>query len=116
MQAMRVVVLVAAVALFGCGGAGRFVQRGINAYDDGDYPLAMEHFAYIESEEMDLNPKGEVRYLVYKGLALVHLGRRDEGLKYLVKGREAYRAGNPRWLPQGTVAEMDQTLAQFGVR
>jgi hypothetical protein len=116
MQAMRMMVLVAAVALFGCGGSGRFVQRGIDAYKYGDYPLALEHFNYIEGEHLELNPKGEVRYLVFRGLTLVHLGKKDEGVKYLVKGREAYRAGDPKWLPQEIVTEMEETLAQLGVK
>jgi len=116
MQAMRMVVLVAAVSLFGCGGSGRFVARGMDAYKYGDYPLAAEHFNYIEREGFELNPKGEVRYLVYRGLTLVKLGKAAEGKAYLLKGREAYRAGDPKWLPQDIVTEMDETLAQLGAQ
>jgi len=114
MRAMRMLLLVGAVALFGCNSTGRFVQRGMDAYKYGDYPLAAEHFEYVEREGMELNPKGEVRFLVYRGLTLVHLGKKDEGKALLLKGRAAYQAGDPRWLPADIVTEMDDTLAQLG--
>lgn len=116
MQALRVAVLVAAVTMFGCGGAGRFVGRGMDAYKYGDYGLALETFDYIEKENLPMNPKGEVRLLVYRGLALVHMGKKDEGRAELLKGRAAYRGGDPKWLPAEIVTEMDETLAQLGVK
>lgn len=116
MRAMRMVMLVAAVALLGCGGSGRFVGRAMDAYKYGDYPLAMEHFGYIEREGLELNAAGEVRFLVYKGLTLAHLGKNNEGVKFLVKGREAYRAGNPKWLAPEIVTEMEETLQAAGVK
>lgn len=116
MASIRWVVLVAAVALFGCGGTGRFVGRGMEAYKYGDYANAAEHFDYIEKEGLQLNAQGEVRFFVYKGLTLVHLGKKDEGLKFLLKGRELYRAGNPKWLAAEIVTEMDETIAQLGAK
>lgn len=116
MRALRMMVVIAAVALLGCGGAGRFVGRGMDAYKFGDYPLALETFQYIEQEGLELNPKGEVRYLVYRGLTLVHLGKKDEGKAYLLKGRAAYQQGDPNWLPPGIVTEMEETLAQMGAK
>lgn len=116
MKAMRMVVLAAAVTLLGCGGSGRFVQRGMDAYKFGDYPLAAEHFNYVEREGLELNPKGEVRFLVYRGLTLVHLGKKDEGKALLIKGRATYRQGDPRWLPPEIVTEMEETLAALGAR
>lgn len=121
MAALRVAVVVASMALFGgaalgCGGSGRFVGRGMDAYKYGDYALAADTFRYIETEGLALNPKGEVRLLVYQGLSLVHLGKKDEGKASLIKGRDAYRAGDPKWLPPEIVTEMDETLAQLGVK
>lgn len=116
MQALRMVVFVAAVALMGCGGSGRYVGRGMLAYNAGDYPLALETFQWIEQEGLQLNQQGEVRYLVYRGLTLVHLGKKDEGKAYLLKGREAYRQGDPKWLKPEIVTEMEETLAQMGVK
>ncbi|APR77068.1 Hypothetical protein A7982_02415 [Minicystis rosea] len=116
MQGMRLAVLVLAVALFGCGGAGRFVGRGMDAYKYGDYANAIEHFNYIEREGLKLNERGEVRYLVYRGLTLAHLGKKDEAKAYLLKGKAAYAAGDPNWLPTEIVSEMDQMLAELGVK
>lgn len=116
MRALRMMVLVGAVALLGCGGSGRYVGRGMDAYKFGDYPLALETFQWIEHEGLELNPKGEVRYLVYRGLTLVHLGKKDEGKAYLLKGRAAYQQGDPGWLPRDIVTEMEETLAQMGVK
>jgi hypothetical protein len=116
MKALRVAVLVAAVSMFGCGGAGRFVGRGMDAYKFGNYGLAVETFDYIEKENLPMNPKGEVRLLVYRGLSLVHLGKKDEGRDALIKGRAAYRDGDPKWLPPEIVTEMDETLAHLGVK
>jgi hypothetical protein len=99
--------------LAGCGGTGRFVQRGIDAYNVGEYNLAIEHFTYIDREGYVLNAKGTCRYLAYRGLSLVHLGKRDEGIAYLAKSKEAC-APDPRWLPSDIGTEVDATMAQAG--
>lgn len=112
---MTVLGSVGVLFLAGCGGSGRFVQRGIDAYNVGEYNLAMEHFTYIDREGMVLNAKGTCRYLTYRGLSLVHLGKRDEGLAYLVKAREAC-APDPRWVPAEVATEVDATMAQVAGR
>lgn len=116
MHGLRMVVMAAALALVACGGSGRFVGRGMLAYNVGDYPLALETFQWIEQEGLELNQAGEVRYLVYRGLTLVHLGKQAEGKAYLLKGRAAYQAGNPSWLKPEVVTEMEETLAQMGAQ
>ncbi len=118
MRAMHMLVLVGAISLFGCSrmAPGRYVQRGMDAYVGGDYALAAEHFNYVEQEGFKLNAQGEVRFFVYRGLTLVRLGKQDEGKAYLLKGKAAYQAGDPHWLKPEIVTEMDETLAQMGVK
>jgi hypothetical protein len=115
MHGLRMVVIAAALFLVACG-AGRFVGRGMQAYEFGDYPLALENWQFIEREGVALNEAGEVRFLVYKGLTLVHMGKKEEGKAYLLKGRAAYQAGNPKWLKPEIVTEMEETLAQMGAQ
>lgn len=115
MRAVRMAVLVSALLLAGCG-TGRFVQRGMDAYKFGDYALAAETFDWIEQEDLRLNAQGEVRFYVYRGLTLVHLGKKDAGRAMLLKGRALYQQGDPRWLRPEIVTEMDETLAQLGAK
>jgi hypothetical protein len=102
---------VGVVFLAGCGGTGRFVQRGIDAYNVGEYNLAIEHFSYIDREGLVLNAKGTCRYLTYRGLSLVHLGKKEEGLAYLAKAREAC-APDPAWVPREAAAESAALMGQ----
>jgi hypothetical protein len=118
MRTIRNLVLATALAsaLFtaGCGGSGRFIQRGMDAYKYGDYPLAMETFDYVEKEAGKMNDKGEVRYLVYRGLTAYKLGKKEEALKLLRQGKAAYKAGDPKWLSEEIEDEMTKTLAELG--
>jgi hypothetical protein len=103
--------LVLAVAFaVACGGPGRFIQKGIDAYARGDYPDAAQRFTELEGDQGHMNPKGQVRYLVYRGLTAFHLGKKDEAKALLVKGKAAYDAGDPKWLPPQTVEEMNAVL------
>ncbi len=111
---MRAVLGAAGVlSLAACGGSGRFVQRGINAYNVGEYGLAIEHFQYIDKEGIVLNAKGTCRYLTYRGLANIHLGKKDEGLAYLAKAKEACKP-DPNWLPPEAATEMETALKKLG--
>ncbi len=103
-------VVLAAVFTVACGGPGRFIQKGIDAYQRGDYPSAAQRFTELEGDQGHMNPKGQVRYLVFRGLTAYHLGRKDEAKTLLVQGKAAYAAGDPRWLPPETVAEMNAVL------
>jgi hypothetical protein len=113
MRALRVLFLVGSVALLSACGTGRFVARGIDAYKLGDYENAVSQFAYIEREGIPLNDKGECRYLAYNGLALWHVGKKSNGVDYLMKARTACR--EPSWLPSEISAEMDGIFAQIRV-
>jgi hypothetical protein len=99
----------AALSAAGCGGSGRYVQRGMDAYSAGDYPLALETFDWITKNNVVLNAKGHCRYVVYRGLTAVHLGKKDEGKSLLVTGKQEC-ATDPRWLSPEITTEVDETL------
>jgi hypothetical protein len=98
---------------FGCATGGGTVQRGINCYNAANYPCAAAIFRELESGGYRLNAKGRVRYLAYSGLTYFRMGQLDAARRYLVEAHAVYRSGNPRWLPPGAVAQMNQALAQL---
>ena len=120
MRTFRNLVLASALAsallTAGCGGSGRYIQRGMDAYKFGDYPLAMETLIYADTEAGKMNQKGEVRYLVYRGLTAYKLGKKEEALTFLMKGKVAYKAGDPKWLTEDIEDEMNKTLAALGAK
>lgn len=102
MRAMSLLVPLALMA-GGCG-MGRFVQRGINYYHGGAYPLAMQEFKGVEPYETELNPKGLCRYLVYRGLTHQRLGDAQGAAAFLGRARPVCAAGDPRWLDPAIAA------------
>jgi hypothetical protein len=104
--------LALALAGLGCG-TGRFVQRGINCYNAGDYPCALAAFQDIEVSGYQLNSKARVRYLAYRGLTHFRVGHLDMARRFLAEANAAYRGGDPAWLPPQVVTEMSQALAQL---
>lgn len=100
---------VLALTLAACG-VGRHVQKGINAYTIGNYQGAMLVWSDLAARESEMNEKGRVRYLVYRGLTHYRLGQQRQALTYLSLGSSAYRAGNPKWLPPRDVQEMQAAL------
>jgi hypothetical protein len=116
MKAMRAVILAAAVAVVGCGGTGRYVGRGIQMYNAGNYENAIEQLDYVRQNNIALDGKASVRWLVYRGLAAAHLHRKEEAIEYLKQGKAAYQQGDPKWLPPEIVTEMDETLKQLGAQ
>lgn len=105
--------------LAGCG-HGRHVQRGADEYRAADYGGAMTEWRYLEDREEDLNDKGRVRYLVFRGLThyrLYQQGRQPmeagAALHFLARGKLAYDAGKAGWLAAKTVVEMKDALAQL---
>lgn len=105
----------AALALAGLGcGTGRFVQRGINCYNAGNYPCAMSTFQEIELNNYELNPKGRVRYLTYRGLTHFRMGQTDLARRFLSEASAVYQSGDPAWLPPDAVQQLQQALAQLG--
>ena len=101
------------LALSACG-LGRHVQKGINAYNAGDLGSAMSIWQSLERDEAGMNQKGLVRYLVYRGLTHHRMGHPQWALRFLSRGKAAYLAGNPNWLPASTAVQMNQALAQLG--
>jgi hypothetical protein len=112
-------IAVAALWLGGCG-QGRHVQRGANEYRSADYSGAMTEWRYLEDREDDLNDKGRVRYLVFRGLTHYrlyqqgrHPGEAGAALHFLARGKLAYDAGKAGWLNAKTVVEMKDALAEL---
>lgn len=95
-------------------GLGRHVQKGINSYNAGDMHSAMSIWQGLERDEGGMNEKGLMRYLVYRGLTHHRMGHHQWALQFLSRGKAAYMAGNPNWLPSPIVVQMDQALAQLG--
>lgn len=110
-QALAVLFVVAA----GCAPATAVkVQEGVAAYHRGEIPAAMQRFVETEGDQGGLSAEGQVRYLVYRGLAAYHLGQKAEAKALLAKGKRAYDGGDPRWLPRETADEMNKALTELG--
>jgi len=116
---MKRLALIAAATLWlgGCG-HGRHVQRGAAEYRSADYGGAMTEWRYLEDREEDLNDKGRVRYLVFRGLTHYrlyqqgrHPGEAGAALHFLARGKLAYDSGKAGWLNAKTVVEMKDALA-----
>jgi hypothetical protein len=93
---------------------GAEVQKGIDAYMRGDLNGAMERWRTLEPETGDMNQKGFVRYLIYRGLTAFELGDQGQARRYLSQGRDAYVRGDSRWLPPNIAEKMNAALAQLG--
>ena len=107
------VVAVLGLSVVACG-VGRHVQKGIHAYDAGSLQRALEIWSDLDHRQPEMNEKGRVRYLVYRGLTHHRLGQHRLALTYLARGNAAYRAGNPRWLSYRAVQQMEAALRQSG--
>lgn len=116
MRTIRNLVLVSALLVAGCGGSGKYIQRGMDAYKYGDYPLAMQTFVFVETDGGKRNPKGELRYLVYRGLTAAKLGKKTEAVKFLTEGKAALAAGDANWLSQDIEDEMTRTLGELAAK
>ncbi|APR77069.1 Hypothetical protein A7982_02416 [Minicystis rosea] len=90
------------------------VQEGVAAFHRGEIPAAMQRFVETEGDQGTLNAEGQVRYLVYRGLAAYRLGQKAEAKSLLAKGKRAYDAGDPRWLPREIADEMNKALTELG--
>jgi len=112
MNRLAPILALSALLAIGCG-SGRFVQRGIDAYDRLDYRAAMAQWTELSDDEADLNAKGFVRYMVYRGLTHYHLGQRPAAMHYLSRGRAVYERNGKKYLKPEIVAEMDRALADL---
>lgn len=108
----RLASIVLAVLLSGCG-AGRHVQKGINAYKSMNYHQAMTIWHDIEPLQPEMNDKGRVRYLVFRGLTHYRLGDRQGATYFLTQGRQAYQMGDPSWIDPVSLGQMNQALADL---
>lgn len=106
---MHFIGLIILLGLPACG-SGRYVQRGINHYRAADYVAAMDIWSSLENDEASMNSKGLMRYLVYRGLTHYRLNQRNLAMQFLLRGNYAYQQGNPAWLDEATVAQMNKAL------
>src|SRR5262245_25931540 len=113
MRRMLFMIALAALLMFGCGGATRSLQRGIESYDRTDYPSAMSQWSHITTSERSLSQRNRARYLVYRGLTHYRLGDHSSALSYLSRGKEALMRGNPGWVRADIAAEMDTALSEL---
>lgn len=97
----------------GCG-VGRHVQKGINAYNAMNFHQAMAIWQEIEPLQPEMNDKGRVRYLVFRGLTHYRLGDRQGAMHFLTQGRQAYQMGDPSWLDPYALRQLDAALADLG--
>jgi hypothetical protein len=105
--------LVASLGAVGCT-SGAQVQRGIDLYQVGNDTAAMQQFRSIETDQSSFNPKGLMRYYVYRGLTAYDLGDKDQARTWLVKGKAAYARGDARWLPPNIIEKMNTALKDLG--
>jgi hypothetical protein len=113
MQRTVFVIALCALLAIGCGGAGRFIQKGIDQYERDNYRGALHEWDDLSGSEGSMNEKGLVRYLVYRGLTHYHLDQRSYAIVFLRRGHEAYARGNAMWLKPSTVQEMNAALADL---
>jgi hypothetical protein len=96
----------------GCASTAGTLQRGINCYNTANYPCAAAAFQDVEMQGASLNQKGHIRFLAYRGLTYFHMGQAEPARRLMSDALVAYRAGNPAWLPQAALAELNAALAQ----
>ena len=108
--AKRAVTLALVVVAVACT-TGAEVQKGIDAYMRGDLNGAMEKWNELDSETSDMNPKGHVRYLIYRGLTAYEMDDREQARRYLTQGYSAYQRSDSRWIPPNIVDRMTKALA-----
>ncbi len=107
--------LLTALAAPACAGQGRFIQHGMDAYARGDFQGAEAEFSSLEPDISDMNPKGYVRYEIYRGLNLIELGNMEQGCAHLRRGNEALHRGESRWIPDNVQATLVTRLATCGI-
>jgi hypothetical protein len=97
----------------GCASTAGTLQRGINCYHAANYPCAAAAFQDVEMQGAALNQKGHIRFLAYRGLTYYRMGQAEPARRLMADALVAYRSGNPAWLPQAALAELNQALAQL---
>ena len=113
MRPTRILMMLPLLVALGCAG-GRSMERGIKAYNEGNYAFAEETFNWVETDKVPLTPKSMVRYMVFRGLTAFRLGKTQEAKTFLASARTKYEGGDARWLSADVVKEMDSTLDKLG--
>ena len=88
-------------------------NRGIRYYERKRYKKAIECF----EKEIELDPEGNMGY-EYKGLTLMELGRKEEGIKYLEKAlekaRDYYKKDGGETMDKEVLDELEEELSEAG--
>ena len=96
-----------------CGSVGNNMSRGITAYEQGDYPAAMNAWNELNGLEDDMSANTRTRYLLYRGLTYYALGVRHYALMYLSRGRREYGERKLGFLDDKTLEEVDRELTDL---
>jgi hypothetical protein len=111
-RSLFVIAFCSALAL-GCGGSGRYLQRGVERYEHTDYRGALKQWNELNGSEGSMNDRVLTRYLVYRGLTHYHLSQRSLALVFLSRGKEVSARVPAGTINTMTVAEMDKALADL---
>jgi hypothetical protein len=109
----RVIIAAMLASLVLSCGIGGVIGSGISFYQQRNYRQAMIVWSDLEGHEHEMNRKGYLRYLVYRGLTHYRLGHREVALRFLDRGHILYRESPPAWLPGHAVTEMNQAMADL---
>lgn len=101
--------------LVGC--ASRDLNRGMSAYEVGNYHKAAEQCERVDSTSLD--ERKQVRYFVYCGLSYYELGDTDSARDLLTRGQKLYVGGEApaadraTWLKPIIVDRMNKALERL---
>lgn len=99
------------------GCAGRDLNRGMSAYEVGNYHQAAEQCERVDSSSLD--ERKQVRFFVYCGLSYYELGDTDSARDYLTRGQHLYvdgvapAADRATWLKPLIVDQMNKALSRL---
>jgi hypothetical protein len=99
------------IAGAGCATSGRFLRRGIDCYNAGDYRCASTVFNQIEARRLELTTAGKLHYLTFRGLTFYRLAYWDLARRYLTEAFMFYRVGDPAALPANVLFQLNHALA-----
>jgi len=85
-------------------------------YSRGDYASAEARFNELETDVPDMNPKGYVRYKIYRGLTKLELGDKAQGCALLREGKSALDRGESRWLPDNIHQRVSEAMVSCGAQ
>ena len=74
--------------LLSATGCTVYVNRAESAYNEGRYLEVAEQLAVREAEVTELGQRDQLRYGLYRGLALMQLGQYEDAKPWLARARE----------------------------